>query len=280
MSSINTNIAALGAYRNLSTTTMNLNKSIEKLSSGFRINHSSDDAAGSAIANGLRSDGRSLSAAQRNAQQAGAVLNIVDGAVNTVSTILDRMKELAATAASSNSGSTARTNLDAEFQQLVLEVDRIAGTTKYQGTTLTNGSGGTLTFLVSSSGQYSTNDTVTFTASAVDIRSTTLFGTTTAQSLTTLALAQTALTNIDTSITNLGTSIGVVGAAQSRIQFASANVASILQNTLAAESTIRDTDMAAEMTNFTKNQVLAQAGTAMLAQANSLPQSILTLLKG
>lgn len=276
---INTNTAANNAYRNLSMTNAGLEKSIQKLSSGFRINRAADDAAGSAIANNLRAEGRSLAAAQRNAQQAAAVLNIADGAVNTVSTILDRMKELATQAASDNSGSTARTNLNAEYTALVSEVDRISASTRYQGVTLTNGSGGTLTFLVSSSAQYATNDVVTFNAGTVNLASATLLGAA-AGTLTTLALAQAELVKIDLALTNLGTAIGVIGAAQSRIEYAATNVATIYQNVVAAESTIRDADMAQEMTSFTKYQVLQQAGTAMLAQANSSSQGILQLLRG
>ena len=275
--SINQNIAAVNSYRNLSNTQNDLSKSLEKLSSGFRINRSADDAAGASIANSLRATGRSLAAAQRNATQANAVLQIADGAVSTVAQILDRMKELATQAASDNSGADARTNLDAEYQALVAEVDRIANTTSYQGTNLADGSGATLTFLVGSSGAYAGDDTVTVDASAVDLTTATLGLT---GDLTDLANSQTELTAIDGAITLVGTAIGVIGAAQSRIEFAQSNVATTYQNVVAAESSIRDADMAQEMTQFTKAQILQQAGTAMLAQANQAPQTILTLLRG
>lgn len=278
MSVINTNVAANNAYLNLSRTTSMMEKSIQKLSSGFRINRSADDAAGASIANSLRATGRSLQAAQRNATQANAVLQIADGAVQTVASILDRMKELATQAASDNSGSDARVNLDAEYQELVLEMDRIASTTSYQGTQLADGTGGTLTFLVGSSGDYAGNDTVTVDASTVDLTSATLIGT--VGDLTDLGNAQTELTAIDAAITAVGTAIGVIGAAQSRIEFAASNVAITLQNVVAAESSIRDADLAQEMTQFTKSQILQQAGTAMLAQANQAPQTVLTLLRG
>ncbi|HYC33566.1 MAG TPA: flagellin [Gemmatimonadales bacterium] len=278
MSVINTNVAANSAYLNLSRTSGMLQKSIQKLSSGFRINRSADDAAGASIANGLRATARSLQAAQRNATQANAVLQIADGAVNTVAGILDRMKELAAQAASDNSDATARTNLDAEYTALVAEMDRIADTTKYGATVLTNGSASTLTFLVGSSGDYAAGDTVTVDPGDVDLSSATLLGAA-AGSLTSLANAQGELTKIDTAITNLGTAIGVIGAAQSRIEFASSNVAITYQNVVAAESSIRDADMAFEMTQFTKAQILQQAGTAMLAQANQTPQTVLSLLR-
>jgi flagellin len=276
MSRINTNTAAYGAYRNLTMTGQKMEKSIEKLSSGFRINRAADDAAGAAIANDLRATGRSLQAAQRNAAQANSVLQIADGAVQTISTILDRMKELATAAASDSSGTTGRTNLDAEYQQLVLEIDRIAATTTYQGTALLDGtySG---TFLVSSSGDYAGNDSITVDGSTLDMTSATITGGT--GDLTSLGNAQTELGAIDTAITAVGTAIGVIGAGQSRIEYATNNTSSTFENVQSAESVIRDTDMAYEMTQFTKYQILQQAGTAMLAQANQAPQSILKLLQ-
>ncbi len=278
MSRINTNTAAYGAYRNLTMSSLNLEKSIQKLSSGFRINRAADDAAGASIANDLRATGRALQAAQRNASQANSVLQIADGAVNTIASILDRMKELATAAASDNSGTTARTNLDAEYQELVLEIDRLAATTVYQGTALLDGAY-TGTFLVSSSGDYAANDTITIDGTSLDMASTTLLGAA-AGVLTSLAGAQGELTKIDAGIAAVGAAIGVIGAGQSRIEYASTNVASTYQNVIAAESVIRDADMAYEMTVFTKFQILQQAGTAMLAQANQAPQSILRLLQG
>jgi flagellin len=278
MSRINTNTAAYGAYRNLTLTGMNLEKSIQKLSSGFRINRAADDAAGAAIANDLRSTGRSLQAAQRNASQANSVLQIADGAVSTIATILDRMKELATSAASDSSGTTGRANLNAEYQQLVSEIDRITATTKYQGTALLDGTY-TGTFLVSSSGAYAGNDTITVSGATLNMASATLLGGA-AGDLTSLANAQAELTKVDTGITNVGKAIGVIGAGESRIEYATTNVASTFQNVQSAESVIRDTDMAYEMTQFTKYQILQQAGTAMLAQANQSPQSILKLLQG
>ncbi len=278
MSRINTNTAAYGAYRNLTVTGMNMEKSIQKLSSGFRINRAADDAAGAAIANDLRATGRSLQAAQRNASQANSVLQIADGAVNTIATILDRMKELATSAASDSSGTTGRANLNAEYQQLVLEIDRITSTTKYQGSALLDGTYAG-TFLVSSSGAYAGNDTVAISGASLKTDSATLLGAA-AGVLTSLAGAQGELTKIDVAIGKVGTAIGVIGSAQSRIEYASTNVASTFQNVQAAESVIRDTDMAFEMTQFTKFQILQQAGTAMLAQANQAPQSVLRLLQG
>jgi flagellin len=376
MSRINTNVAANNAYKNLSATSGMLEKSIAKLSSGFRINRSADDAAGLAIANKLRSDVRALQQAQRNASQANSMLQVADGALNTVATILDRMKELASQANSANIGQEAG-KLQAEFDSLVSEIDRIAATTTYNGTALTNGgfgsaldtaastsyalsdvagvtlngaavgvytfaadsasatltrasdsvsqvvTGGTTarqtlnfsafgitveggavfdsanldattinvtagtsgSFMVSASGNYGSSDLVS--VSGIDLRTSQATGLDLASggfalstAMTTAAFAQGALARIDTALGKVGTAIGTVGAAQSRIDYASTNVANLIQNTQAAESVIRDADMAYEMTVFTKNQILQQAGTAMLAQANLAPQSILTLIRG
>jgi flagellin len=380
MSRIQTNAAANNAYKNLSATSGMLEKSIAKLSSGFRINRSADDAAGLAIANKLRSDVRSLMQAQRNASQANSMLQVADGALNTVATILDRMKELASQANSANIGQEAP-KLQAEFDSLVSEIDRIAATTTYNGTALTNGGFGsgldkttstawttaagnagnislngasvgtytfasaaavaTLTrasdsvsqvvsgisaaarssvvfsnfgitidgnagwagaaglngltvvvtaaasgsFMVSSSGNYGSSDLVS--VNGIDLRTQQTTGLdlnnggafTLSTALTSATNAQTALARIDAALAKVGTAIGTVGAAQSRIDYASTNVANLVQNTQAAESVIRDADMAFEMTIFTKNQILQQAGTAMLAQANQAPQSVLKLLQ-
>lgn len=365
MSRINTNVSALNAYRNLGVSGRGLEKQITKLSSGFRINRAADDAAGMAIANKLRAEGRSLMTASRNASQASSMLQIADGAVTTVSSILDRMKELAAQANSDNVGAE-RSKLNSEFQELISEIDRIVKTTKYQGSALVDGTfgssvdlatstadnvagvstisisgaaagtyaitaasgsttmtragvaqtvsdaggaqtlnfsvhgvkittvtgfvadslnstnvvvaGGTGKFMVSSSGAYGTDDLVSLGAVNLSVGSAGL--NITGLDVLSAANAQTALTRIDTAFDLANAVIGSVGAAQSRLEFASANVQTILENVQAAESTIRDADMAFEMTQFTKFQILQQAGTAMLAQANQAPQSILTLLRG
>ncbi len=370
MSRIQTNIAANTAYRNLSATSNQLEKSIQKLSSGFRINRASDDAAGLAIANKLRSDTRSLQAAARNAAQGTAMLQIADGAVGTIATMLDRLKELATQANSASVGSEAP-KLSAEYKKLVDEIDRIVTTTKYQGSTLLNGSMGatvdagstalaatgvssitlngaaagtytvaaaasaatltastgsqivtgisttangavnfsmfgitinggsswvgaaaldgdnitvgastTANFMVSSSGNYASATGDLVSLSAIDVDVATLGLSTAANALDTQTGAQAQLSAIDTAISTINTAIGDLGAAMNRMEYASSNVASLIQNVQAAESTIRDADMAAEMTTFTKNQILQQAGTAMLAQANQAPQTILQLLRG
>ncbi|MBK7349422.1 MAG: flagellin [Gemmatimonadetes bacterium] len=368
---IQTNISANNAYRNLAGTSMNLQKSIEKLSSGFRINRSADDAAGLAIANKLRSDIRSLQSAQRNASQASAMLQIADGAVNTISGMLDRLKELATQANSASIGAEAP-KLSAEYQKITQEIDRIVATTKYQGASLVNGTFGatvntsstalaatgvskvtlngaaagsytlaaaasaaTLSaatgsqiitgistsangsatfdkfgitvnggsswvgalalngtnvtvgattqadFMVSSSGSYGVGgqDLVSVSASSLNLSVSALGLTTGGTVLDSMTNAAAELTKIDSAITLVNTAIGDLGAALNRFDYSSSNITSVIQNFTAAESTIRDADMAQEMTVFTKNQILQQAGTAMLAQANQAPQSILKLLQ-
>lgn len=362
---INTNVSALNAQRNLGMVEASVSKSMAKLSSGFRITRASDDAAGLGIANVLRADIRALGQAARNAEQAGSVLNIAEGAAGTIQKMLERMKELAAQAASDSVDTAGRSRITTEYQALRSEIDRTVSTVKFQGNTLLNGAFGatinssstvlgaatgvydvkisgagtgaltfssgsnvvTLTngstsqtlgvtsatkqtlnfsafgisvdtnqavgaatiagnltiaagsgsFMVSSSGQYSTNDQITITGSQLDLRSSAL---TIATDPSSLANAQTALAQIDVAITQVNVAVGVIGSLQSRIETATENVRTTVQNFSAAESTIRDLDMAEEMTTFTKNQILVQAGTAMLAQANSAGQSVLSLLRG
>jgi flagellin len=269
---IQTNVAANAALRSAGANSVATERAIGRLSSGFRINRAGDDAAGLAIANTLRANNRALSQAQKNAAQGNAMLQIIDGATQTMASILDRAKELAMQAASDNVDTAARGNLDDEYQALNDEIQRIADSTKYQGTALFAAT--TFDFVVSSSGSPGTNDKVSFTS---------LVATTfqdAAGVLTSKAAAVTAIGTIDTAITALNTFIGDLGAAQSRIDFASSNVAIQLQNSQAAESTIRDADMAFEMTQFTKSNILSQAAQSMLSQANQSAQGVLQLLRG
>lgn len=274
---IQTNTAANTALRFSQINSMNTERSIQRLSSGFRINRSGDDAAGMAIANTLRSDVKGLQQAQRNTAQGVSMLQIMDGGAQTISTILDRMKELATQATSSNSGSAAKANLAAEYTSLTGEIDRIVGSTKYQGQNLLDGTG-TFKFQVSASSSGAGTDLITVSTANVKLDSTTLG--VASGDLTTAAGATTALAAIDAAITTVGKGLGDIGAAQSRMDFAATNVATQLENTQAAESTVRDADMAYEMTQFTKNNVLQQASQAMLSQANQGSQNILQLLRG
>jgi flagellin len=275
---IQTNTAANTALRFASANAQATERSIQRLSSGFRINRAGDDAAGLAIANGMRADVRGLQQAQRNTSQAMSMLQTMDGGAQTISTILDRMKELATQANSSNAGGDAKANLDAEFQALVSEIDRIVGSTTYQGQKLLDGST-TFNFQVSASESGAGTDMI-----EIDTTANVLLGSTDlavdGQDLTTAAGAATALAAVDAAVKLVGTALGDIGAAQSRMDFAATNVATMLENTQAAESTVRDANMAEEMTRFTKNNILQQAAQSMLAQANQGQQGILQLLRG
>lgn len=279
---INTNVSSLNTQRILAKTGTQLAQNIGRLSSGFRINRAADDAAGLGVANKLRSDIRALQQAARNAEQGTALLQIAEGATQTIASIVDRMKELAAQAASANSGD--HVGLQAEFQTLTEEIHRIVSTTKYQDQLLLDGSM-TGEFLVSASGAYDGVDLVTL--EAVDLSLATLglgtvdggTGAVTALSIDDFADAQATLADLDDAVDAINAALASIGAAQNRLDFAYENVRTTIENYAAAESTIRDADMAQEMSTFTKNQILQQAGTAMLAQANAAPQVILRLLQ-
>ena len=375
---INTNVSALNTLRTLGGSSKEYAKSVGKLSSGFRINRAADDAAGLGIANKMRADLRSMRQASRNAEQASSVLQVAEGATQTISNIVDRMKELATQAASDNVDSAGRARINSEFGELRTEIGKIASTTKFQGQTLIDGNFGTSldtnsanstalasgtgvysanldgaaagdytlgdgaagevtltfggttqtltgissgaqslnfsqfgvtvvttadftvtdgtaagsadggvvqvdagsnggSFLVRSSGAYSTDDKVTL--SSIDLATDSSGLNLDGLSLDTSANAETALSRIDTAIGAINSAFGTIGAAQNRIEYAMQNTNAAVENISAAESVIRDVDMAEEVTRMTKFQILQQAGTAMLAQANQAPQGVLSLLR-
>jgi len=372
---INTNVSAIQAYTNLGRVNSALQTSMAKLSSGLRITKAADDAAGLGIANTLRANNRALAQAAKNGEQASALLNVAEGGASAIEGILERMKELAAQAASSNSGD--RNQLQAEFDTLRTEITRITNTNDYQGNKLINGSmgntldgastiatgvqastikisgaqAGTYTiahddtaetlsltdadgnvevvdvsgvtgvhqvsfsrfgvsfttastfdstdattgpdsetvvvaagttgadFLVSASaGEYDDQDLVSL-ANSIDLTVGSTGLDIASEDISTQTGAQTALGALDAAIVHVNDALGSIGAAQSRIGFALDNTKTAIANFAAAESTIRDVDMAEEMTNFSKGQILAQAGTAMLAQANQSAQNVLRLFQ-
>jgi flagellin len=373
---IQNNIAALNAHRQLTISDMGLSKSLERLSSGFRINKAADDAAGLSISQGLRADIASYRVASRNTTEASALLQVAEGALDQIGNMLTRLKELATQASSANAASDLD-KIDAEAQKLIDEIDRIAESTEYSGTKLIDGSfgvavsdkTGTLSagqgFVgisgMKASENYTISDTTvassmaTITITTGDLTQTVItsvatgdntknvefsalglqltinsafdtsdelngkitaassgsatfqvgaenigtsqialsLGNATEENLgktsggsgnaisgidmTTASGAQSALDTVDYAIADLAKIRGDIGAAQNRLGYAAANLATTIENVSAAESVIRDVDMAAEMTTFTKNQILLQAGTAMLAQANMAPQQVLSL---
>jgi flagellin len=275
--SVNTNIAALNAARNLTTTQGNLSKSLEKLSSGFRINRAADDAAGLAISEGMRSQMGGIKVGVRNAQDGISVVQTAEGALNETHSILQRMRDLTVQAA--NTGSLtpeASKNIQAELAALTGTVDDIATNTKFNGQALLSGTYTAKDF------QVGANNLEKVSVTIGDMSSTTILGGTALTALDgtqTNAVIMGNVAKIDTAIATVSTERAKLGATQNQFEHVINNANVALENVTASESRIRDTDMAAEMVNFTKSQILSQAGTAMLAQAKSLPQDVLSLLR-
>jgi flagellin len=366
---INTNIGALNAYRNLSATQSNLDKSLEKLSSGLRINRAADDAAGLAISEGLRSQVGGLKVAARNAQDGISVVQTAEGALGEVHSVLQRLRDLAVQASNDSNNSAARANIATEATQLREELTRISASTNFNGTKLLDGTAGTLNFQVGANGDAASRIAVdlsgadvsnvadaltnglytregavvgsavtgnwTFTQGATVVTiamgatdanrtvgdvATTLNGnanfaanysatvnqagnlevtskvsnaavtvagtgfTAGAGAAGSIAFsshtaAQAAINTIDIQISNISTARATLGAVQNRFESAINTINVATENLTASESRIRDTDMASEMVEFTRAQILSQAGVAMLAQAKSAPQSVLQLLQ-
>jgi len=269
---VNTNTASLNAQRNLMNTTNNLSRSMERLSSGLRITRASDDAAGLAISERFRSEIRSLSQAQRNANDGISLLQIAEGALNESSNTLIRMRELAIQSANGTLGTAERTTLDNEFQALLAEIDRVAAVTEFNGVQMLDGTAPTVTFQVGANN--TVNDQISVTG--VDATSTGLGAT---GDITTVATAQTAIDALDTAIDALSGLRAGFGTAQNRLESTIRSIAVAVENTSAAESRIRDVDVAHETAVLTRNQVLQQAGIAVLAQANQSSAAALSLLQ-
>jgi flagellin len=254
---INNNIAAQNAYRNLSVTDSQMGKSLEKLSSGYRINRAADDAAGLSISEGLRSQIGGLKVAVRNAQDGISVVQTAEGALTETHSILQRMRDLSVQASSTGSqDSDARSAAQTEFAQLNEELDRIATTTAFGGQKLLDAAAfgsSTLAGFDSSGLGVDTLDLTTAGTAAIDA--------------------------IDTAIKGVSTARATLGAYQNRFEHTINNLNVAVENLSASESRIRDTDMAQEMVSFTRSQILTQAGTSMLAQANQAPQNVLSLLR-
>jgi flagellin len=288
---INQNIAAFNAYRNLSVTDGQMSKSLEKLSSGFRINRAADDAAGLSISEGLRSQIGGTKVAVRNAQDGISVVQTAEGALTESHAILQRMRDLAVQAANEGSqDSDAQTAANTEFQQLNTELDRIANTTAF-GTQKVLDLNYDRSFQVGANN--TTNDRIDVTLDATAFGTQTLKGTaaqatgfdstglqTKNLDLTTTTGAQDAIDQMDAAIGAVSTARSTMGALQNRFEHTINNLNVAVENLSASESRIRDTDMASEMVEFTRSQILSQAGTAMLAQANQAPQGVLQLLRG
>ena len=271
---INQNINSINALRNLSVNEMGQSKSLEKLSSGFRINRAADDAAGLTISEGLRSQVGGLKVAMRNAQDGISVVQTAEGALSEVTSILQRMRDLSVQAANSGAeGAGAATAIGDEITQMSAEVDRIASTTQFNGVALLDGNFTGKTFQVGAN--VTSNDQISVTVGAMSAASLGVD----ALDMSDATTAGAAVTAIDAAIATVSGERSKLGAVQNRFEHTISNLGVAVENLSASESRIRDTDMAAEMSQLSKHQVLQQAGTAMLAQANSSTQSVLKLLQ-
>lgn len=272
---INTNSASLNAQRVLWGTKIGLDKSMEKLASGFRINRAGDDAAGLAISENLKAQVRGLKQASRNAQDGISLVQVAEGAMSEVSNILIRLRELAVQAASDTVGPTERQFLNVEYDQLVSEIDRISEGTEFNGTQLLAGVGSVLDFQVGTRNNPEI-DRISFDASKADANSAAIGVNLT--SVADKASAQNALAAVDTAIVSISAMRADFGAIQNRLQSTVNNIQTSVENMSAANSRIRDVDVAEETSEMTRQNILLQAGTSVLAQANQQANVALGLL--
>ncbi|MEM1032041.1 MAG: flagellin [Myxococcota bacterium] len=271
---INTNVASLNAQKSLSKSQKSLQQSFERLSSGFRINKASDDAAGLAVSESLTSRVRSYAVAERNTNNAISMANTAEGGLSEISGIVVRMRELAVQAANGDLTSTDRGFLDTEFQALKEEVTRLSETTQFNGVSLLGGTANSISFQVGIN--TTSNDTISVEFGGVSISSLGLSGASIAGAGS--SNASSAITSIDTALNTVNTTRARFGAATNRLEVAVSNTQTIRTNLAAANSAIRDVDVASETANLARSQVLLQAGTSVLAQANQSPSFALSLI--
>ena len=264
------NLTAANTNRQLGITTSGLQKSTEKLSSGYKINRAADDAAGLSISEKMRNQIRGLNKASDNAQDGISLVQTAEGALNEVHSMLQRMSELAVQAANDTNQTVDKNALEAEVTQLQTEINRVGSTTQFNKMNILDGTFTAKKLQVGANA----NQTISVSISA-------LTGVTSEALATHVsgAAAQSAITSIQSSITKLSTLRSKLGAIQNRLEHTVANLDNISENTQSAESRIRDTDMAEEMVQYSKNNILQQAGQSMLAQANQANQGVLSLLQ-
>jgi flagellin len=273
---INTNIASLNAQRNLNTSQTSLATSMQRLSSGLRVNSAKDDAAGLAIAERMSSQVRGMNVAIRNANDAISLAQTAEGAIGKVADMLQRMRELAVQSANATNGTSDRLSLDQEFQALADEVDRTLTTTRFNGLSILATNAGTpQVFQVGANA----GETITVTTARLDNHTTVQSVTSATSAISSVASASAALSNIDAALDLLNSERATYGAAQNRFEAVISNLQVASENQSAARSRIMDADFAAETANLSRAQILQQAGTAMVAQANQLPQQVLQLLR-
>jgi len=283
---INTNTESMVAQLNLSNSKMGLQTSVQRLSSGLRINSAADDAAGLAIATRMNSQVKGMNVAIRNANDGVSLAQTADGALSSVGDALQRMRELAVQARNATNGSSDRNSLDQEFGQLADEVQRVLGGTTFNGQSILGANAGTLNFQVGSGTTSNDQITVSTTNLTTDATITAVAGTDASgtgraviDSTATNSSLGSVIDNIDAAITTVSTSRALYGATENRFNDVVSNLQSSVQNTSTAQGRIMDADYAAETANMSRLNILQQAGTAMLAQANQSSQGVLSLLR-
>jgi flagellin len=270
MSVINTNVSALSAQNALRTNARSMSTTMEQLSTGSRVNSAKDDAAGLAIGQSMTSQVRGLNMAVRNINDGVNMMQTAEGAMIEQSNMLQRMRELAVQASNGTVSDTQRSYLNTEFQALNSQIGSISSQTTWNGTNLMNNTS-TFSFQAGASSGQTINVVITSMGTAS-------LGVSTA-SITTATIAATTIAKLDTALDSINSQRATIGAGINRMTYSADNMSNISANTTASRSTIMDTDYATASTNLAKNQIIQQAATAMLAQANQQPQSVLSLLK-
>lgn len=279
---VNTNVASINAQRSLSNNVMSLSKSMEKLSSGYRVNKAGDDAAGLTISENLRAQIRGSKKALDNVQDGINVLNIADGALGSITTNLQRIRELAVQAGNDTNSTASRTAIETETDQLALEITRISDATEFNGVKLLDGNATAIAMKIQlGAGSAAATSVLDIgalggfadvDAAALSVADANILVDTNANALLTIALLDTAIGTVNTRRSNIGSAVN-------RLETTATNLMSSVENLSSAESRIRDVDVAEESANLVRNQVLQQASAAMLSQANQLPSVALSLLK-
>ena len=278
MATINTNVSALSAQNAMKVNARNMSATMEQLSTGTRINSAKDDAAGLAIGQNMTAQIRGLNQAVRNLNDGVNLLQTAAGALTATTNMLQRMRELAVQSASGTYSNTQRSYLSVEFNALGSQIDKIASETTWNGyTVLTGTTGGSTTGTFSFQSGQTSGQTIDVAIGSMALS--TLGLTTAAAGISTAASASAAIATIDSAISTVNSQRATIGATINRMTYAGDNLTNISANTSASRSTIVDTDYAAASTALSKNQIIQQAATAMLAQANQQPQSVLSLLK-
>ncbi|MEN3277513.1 MAG: flagellin [Massilia sp.] len=273
MSIINTNMSSLNAQRNLTKSAGDLSTSMQRLSSGLRVNSAKDDAAGMSIATKMDSQIRGMSQASRNANDGISMIQTADGALSNISDALQRMRELAVQGANDTNGADEWANIQTEMTALNTEIGRIASDTKFNGNALLTATAQTKSIQVGADAGQKIDVTFGSNTSYAALNATAI-------AVTDASTASAAITAIDGALKALNTERSSLGTAQNRMGYAISNLATSIENQSAAKSRITDTDYASETSKLSRSQILQQAGTAMLAQANSAPNNVMSLLRG